>query len=350
TQPEESFGSIYYVCGEESPSQISLRTERIINNEQFLSTYSFGKSSKKLSKLLDQHLKFITTTNVDQLVQLIKQEKPSLVIVDSIQTLTTQDLTGTSGSVGQVREATDRLVKVGKQLSVAMFLVGHVTKKGTIAGPKTLEHIVDSVLELSGERTGQFRMIRALKNRFGATDEVGVFKLAEYGLEEVLNPSELFIESEHGKTPGSAITCVMEGTRPILIEVQALVNKSHLPMPRRVGRGIDLSRIQVLSAVLQKHCHLPISDHDVFLSAAGGFKVKEPSVDLGLAVAIAGSLKEKVLPKKTIFIGEIGLLGEIRPVAYLDRRIKEAKRLGFEQIISSKKYQQVRAVIGKFLK
>lgn len=349
-QTKEVFGSICYVCGEESPSQISLRTERIINNEQFLSTYGFGKNSSKLSKLLDKSLKFVTTTNVDQLIQFVRQEKPSLVIVDSIQTLTTQDLTGASGSVGQVREATDRLVQVGKQLGIAMFLVGHVTKTGTIAGPKTLEHIVDSVLELSGERTGQFRMIRALKNRFGATDEVGVFKLVDYGLEEVLNPSELFIESEHGKTPGSAITCVMEGTRPLLIEVQALVNKSHLPMPRRVGRGIDLSRIQVLSAVLQKHCHLPMSDHDVFLSAAGGFRVKEPSVDLGLAVAIVGSLKERVLSKKTVFIGEVGLLGEIRPVTYLDRRIKEAKRLGFEQIISSKNYHQVRAVIGKFFK
>ncbi len=346
---KQGFGSVFYICGEESPSQISLRTGRIVNNEQFIKKYGRGKDSGQVLGLIDQFLQFVTTTDVDQLVELIRQQQPSLVIVDSIQTMATQDLTGASGSIGQVRESTDRLVKVGKQLHIPMFLVGHVTKKGSIAGPKTLEHMVDSVLQLSGERTGQFRMLRALKNRFGATDEVGVFKLAEFGLEEVANPSELFLEGQQNKTPGSAVTCVMEGTRPLLIEVQALVNRTHLAMPRRVGRGIDLSRIQVLSAVLQKHANFPLSEHDIFLSAAGGFKVKEPGIDLGLAVAIASSLQEKTLPKKTVFMGEIGLLGEIRPVTYLERRIKEAKRLGFEHIISSKNYQQVNKVLKKFV-
>ncbi len=344
-----SFGSIFYICGEESPSQISLRSNRIIKNEQFIKKYGLGKNLDQFLGLINQFLHFVTTTDVDQLVQLIKQKRPSLVIVDSIQSMATQDLTGVSGSIGQVRESTDRLVQVGKKMHIPMFLVGHVTKKGSIAGPKTLEHMVDSVLELSGERTGQFRMLRALKNRFGATDEVGVFKLAEFGLEEVTNPSELFIEGQQDKTPGSVVTCMMEGTRPLLIEVQALVNRTHLAMPRRVGRGIDLSRIQVLSAVLEKHAGLPLADHDIFLSAAGGFKVKEPGIDLGLAVAIASSLKEKTLPKKTVFMGEIGLLGEVRPVTYLDRRIKEAKRLGFEHIISSKSYKRINKVLKRFV-
>jgi DNA repair protein RadA/Sms len=337
-----------YVCGEESPEQINLRINRVLDNEQFLLAHGLGQASANYKKLIDQNLQFVTTTDVDQVAALIHKLKPKLVVVDSIQAMVTGDLTGASGSVGQVRESTERLIKVAKPGSVPIFLVGHVTKEGTIAGPKTLEHMVDAVLQLEGERTGQFRMLRALKNRFGATDEVGVFKLVDYGYQEVTNPSELFLENQDLDTPGSAVACIMEGTRPLLLEVQALVNQSQLAMPRRVGRGIELSRIQVLAAVLQRHTRLPLGNYDIFLSAAGGFKVKEPAVDLALAAAISSSLNNKKIQNKTVFIGEVGLLGEIRPVPYLDRRIKEAKRLGFKQIISARTHKQLRSVLKEF--
>ncbi len=322
---------IFYVCGEESPQQIDLRINRILAKEQ--------------QKIPKKNLEFVTTIDVDELVEIIKIKRPSLVVVDSIQAMTTSELSGAPGSVGQIRESTDRLAGVAKRLHIPMFLVGHVTKDGTIAGPKTLEHIVDAVLELSGERTGELRLLRTLKNRFGATDEVGVFKVDEVGLAEVSNPSEFLLENAKTTEPGSATTCVMEGTRPLLIEVQALVVRSQLAMPRRVGRGIDLSRIQVLAAVLQKHCGQPVESHDIFLSAAGGYKVTETGIDLALAMALVGSLKNKPLPQNSVFIGEVGLLGEIRKINYLDRRIKEAKRLGFKKVYSKETHGSVRELL-----
>ncbi len=328
---QELKAPIFYVCGEESPQQIDLRIKRILTKEH-----------QKISK---ENLEFVMTTDVDELVEIIKIRQPSLVIVDSIQTMVTTELTGAPGSVGQVRESTDRLAEIAKKMHIPMFLVGHVTKDGTIAGPKTLEHIVDAVLELSGERTGELRLLRTLKNRFGATDEVGVFKVDEVGLAEVSNPSQFLLENAKTNEPGSATTCVMEGTRPLLIEVQALVVRSQLAMPRRVGRGIDLSRIQVLAAVLQKHCGLPVDSHDVFLSAAGGYKVKETGIDLALAMALVSSLKNKPLPQNSIFIGEIGLLGEIRKVSYLERRVKEATRLGFKKVYSPTTHSSVRELL-----
>lgn len=327
---------LLYIAGEESPRQISLRINRYL-----------AKDQKKSSANALQDLQFVSSTDVDELVAVIRKQQPRLVIVDSIQAMTTRELTGASGSVGQLRECTERLATVAKALHIPIFLVGHVTKDGTIAGPKVLEHIVDAVIEISGERSGQLRLVRALKNRFGATDEVGVFQHVEYGLAEVSNPSELFLEHQQDGVPGSTTVCVMEGTRPLLIEVQALVTHSQLAMPRRVGRGIELSRIQVLAAVLQKHAGLPLGTSDVFLSAAGGFRVTEPAVDLGLAVAIASSLKNKKIPQKTVFIGEVGLLGEIRKVNFLDKRIKEAKRLGFTNVISRENATSVRQVLKK---
>jgi len=333
---------ILYVAGEESPRQISLRINRFLNSEH-------KKSTKKMTALTAQKklkdLVFITSTDVDELLQAMRTEQPRLVVVDSIQAMSTRELTGASGSVGQLRESTERIAQLAKALHIPVFLIGHVTKEGAIAGPKVLEHIVDAVVEISGERSDQLRLVRALKNRFGATDEVGVFQHVEYGLEEVPNPSELFLEHQEGGVPGSATVCVMEGTRPLLIEVQALVTNSQLAMPRRVGRGIELSRIQVLCAVLQKHAGLPLGSNDVFLSAAGGFRVTEPAVDLGLAVAIASSMRGVKVPQKTIFIGEVGLLGEIRKVNYLERRIKEARRLGFTKIISRENARTVREVL-----
>ncbi len=319
---------IAYVCGEENPEQISLRIKRL-----------------KRLKYHAQDLVFITSTNVDSIIKVVEKIKPNMVVVDSIQTLTTFDLSGSAGSVGQIKESAERLTSLAKSLSIPMFLVGHVTKQGVISGPKVLEHIVDSVLELSGDRTGDLRILRAVKNRFGATDEVGVFRMRDFGFEEVSNPSALFLEYADAKVPGSATVCVMEGTRPLLMEIQALVVSSVLAMPRRVGRGINLSRIQVLTAVLQKHCGLPLGNNDVFVSVAGGFSVKEPALDLGLAVAVASSLINKAIPQKTVFIGEIGLLGEIRSVSLLDRRIKEAKRLGFTNIISKKTHSSIKQVL-----
>jgi len=339
-QKPKQLSKIFYVSGEESPAQINLRINRILENEQFLVSLGFAKDSVADLEFLDESLQFITSTDVDQLRIMMAKHEPDLVIVDSIQTLSTQDLSGASGSVGQVREVTERLRLVSKSLHIPLFLVGHVTKDGTIAGPKTLEHMVDSVVELSGERTGQFRLLRALKNRFGATDEVGVFQFTDYGLAEVNNPSLLFLEQQQN-VPGSAVCCVMEGTRPLLVEVQALAARTQLAIPRRVGQGIALSRIQVLAAVLQKHCRVSLADYDLFVNAAGGFKIKEPAVDLALAAAMVSSVKNKKISSKTVFIGEVGLLGEIRPVAYLDRRIKEAKRLGFKKIITSKKYKRL---------
>ena len=324
-----------YVCGEENPSQVVLRIERI------------AKQFKQKSQINKDNLVFVTTSDVDAITQAMQKIKPSCVVVDSIQTVTTTDLNGTAGSVGQIRECAERLTTTAKVLHIPLFLVGHVTKEGIISGPKVLEHIVDSVLELSGDRTGDLRILRAIKNRFGATDEVGVFRMGEFGFESVTNPSELFLEYANNKVPGSTTICVMEGTRPLLVEIQALVVASQLAMPRRVGRGIKLPRIQVLTAVLEKHCKLPFASTDVFASVAGGFDVKEPSIDLGLSVAMTSSLNNKPIKEKTVFIGEIGLLGEIRSVNLLDRRIKEAKRLGYTNIISKKTHISIRDVLSE---
>jgi len=340
----EDCPQILYVAGEESPSQITLRINRILNIDQ--------KKSNDIkvagrAKLLQSRLKFLTSTDADQLITYLEQEKPSLVIVDSVQSLTTEDLTGAAGSVGQLREVTERLTSIAKKYQIPIFLVGHVTKEGEIAGPKVLEHIVDAVLELSGERTGQLRLLRAIKNRFGATDEVGIFQVAEVGLQEVSNPSQIFLEEHQQRPVGSAIACVMEGTRPLLIEVQALVLNSQLAMPRRVGRGIQLSRLQVLAAVLQKHARLPLGNSDIFINVAGGFTVQEPAIDLAICMAIASSQKNIALPEKTVFIGEVGLLGEIRQVAYAERRDKESQRLGFEHVISRKVSTSIADLIKK---
>lgn len=329
---------VVYVCGEESPSQITLRLTRILE--------SAGKNTTTDGKKLNTALQFVTTTQLELVLDAIGTLKPSLIIIDSIQTIRSAQLTGAAGSIGQVRECADELASVAKALNVPLFMVGHVTKDGSISGPKVLEHIVDSVLELSGERTGELRLLRALKNRFGATDEVGVFRVTNGGYEGVDNPSAFLLEQTEGKSVGSAVVCIVEGTRPLLLEVQALVVKSQLAMPRRVGRGVELSRIQVLSAVLQKHTKLPLATSDIFLSIAGGFSVKEPAIDLGAALAVASSLKNKPLPDKTVCIGEVGLLGEIRTVPFLDRRIKEAKRLGYTNIISRKTHKNIASVVS----
>jgi len=314
---------ICYICGEENPEQIAMRIDRMIPIQ--------STSEKWKDRLL-----FLPIVDADACIATIHNEQPDLVIVDSIQSMETSDLTGGAGSVGQLKECTVRFTQMAKVLHIPVFLVGHVTKEGIIAGPKVLEHIVDTVLELSGERTGFFRLLRTIKNRFGPTDEVGVFEVVEQGLAQVQNPSKIFLDQPTLSTPGSAIVPIMEGTRVILAEIQALVVDSQLAMPRRVGRGISLPRIQLLAAVLQKHCGLPLGNMDIFINVAGGFVINEPAADLAIAMAMASSCKNVPLPSDTAYAGEIGLLGEIRSVGLLDKRIKEAKRLGFSSVISRK--------------
>ncbi len=324
---------ILYVAGEESPEQILLRIERML------------PPRLKKESSWKETITFCPSTDVDEICSLVVDTTPTLLIIDSIQSLSTNDLTGSTGSIGQLKECTERLTRVAKANRIPTFLVGHVTKEGTIAGPKVLEHIVDAVLELSGERTGAFRLLRAIKNRFGATDEVGVFQVVESGLAEVSNPSQVFLEERLDGVAGSCLTCVMEGTRPILVEIQALVVTSQLAMPRRVARGISLPRLQLLAAVLQKHCNVPLGTCDIFVNVAGGFTITEPAADLAVAVAIASSQKNIPTKKSVVCIGEVGLLGEVRKVSLLERRVNESKRLGFTKTISAHESTTLRSAL-----
>ncbi|MBI4100841.1 DNA repair protein RadA [Candidatus Microgenomates bacterium] len=322
----------FYISGEESLDQIKLRAKRI------------GVENKNLL--------FLAETNVENILEElgeISQKDLNLVIIDSVQTMWTADLSGMSGSVGQVRESATKLLQAAKRKNFPLFLVGHVTKEGMIAGPMVLKHLVDTVLYLEGERFQSLRLLRVIKNRFGPTDEVGVFQMEEEGLKEIKNPSGLFLSEERKNLSGSSLVMVMEGTRPLVGEVQALVVPTKLPAPRRTATGIDLSRLQLLIAVLQKRLNLPLYTCDIFVNVAGGLKIMEPAVDLGVCLAIISSFKDKPLPQDLVAIGEVGLLGELRPVANLDKRIKEAKRLGLTKIASAKDHPLLKDVAKKFL-
>lgn len=312
-----------YVSGEESPAQVKLRAERL--------------------KVKSEKILVLAETNVEAIIEgsLASLKDTSLLIVDSIQTLWSEELSGAPGAIGQVRESTLKLLEFAKKEHIAVILIGHVTKEGTIAGPKTLEHIVDTVLYLEGERFQSLRLLRTSKNRFGPVDEVGVFSMEDSGMKEVVNPSELFLGKDKGAA-GSVVIATLEGTRPLLVEVQALTVASQLPLPRRVGTGINNTRLQMLVAILQKHLRLPLGKFDIFVNVASGIKVFEPAADLGICLAIVSSFKNKPLTVKTVAIGEVGLLGEIRNVIGLDRRIKEAKKLGFKNIISPQVYNHIK--------
>lgn len=326
---------ILYVCGEENPKQVVDRVQRL------------SKSAKggQLSAAISKNLLLSSSTQIEIIEAIMAKEKPQLVIVDSIQTTVTEELTGAAGSVGQIRESALRLTEVAKRFGIPLFLVGHVTKEGELAGPKVLEHIVDTVLELSGDKTGDLRLLRSVKNRFGATDEVGVFRLDEAGLVEVANPSELLVEHDANPLPGSAVAMVMEGTRPIGVEVQSLVVHSNLAMPRRVGQGIETNRLQIITAILQKYSRVALESKDIFVSLLGGYKTKDPGLDLAIAMAIASSAAGAALPKKAVFFGEVGLLGEVRRASFASRREKEAKRLGYEHIYSSSALKSITKTI-----
>lgn len=316
-----------YVSGEESAEQIKIRAERL--------------------RIANKELRIMTETDVDYINEIIKEEKPGVVIIDSIQTMETEEMTGASGSVGQVRECALRFQKTAKKLGSALFIIGHVTKDGAIAGPKVLEHLVDTVLYFEGERYQNLRILRATKNRYGATDEVGIFEMRDSGMEEVKNPSEIFLgESASPKQEkiGSCIVCTLEGNRPLFVEIQALVVPTSIPVPRRIVSGVDYNRVQLICAIIQKYLRIPLYSSDVFVSTSGGIKITEPGADLGIVLAIASSYKNKVFSKKTCAIGELSLLGEIRRVNQLERRIKEAQKMGFNMIISKARYQTINQI------
>ncbi|OGF99102.1 DNA repair protein RadA, partial [Candidatus Gottesmanbacteria bacterium RBG_13_37_7] len=311
-----------YVSGEESAEQVKLRAERLgIKNNKIL---------------------ILPETNAETIIgeALANKEDIKLIVIDSIQTLWSEELSGAPGSIGQVRECTLKLLEIAKKEHFSIILVGHVTKEGTIAGPKTLEHIVDTVLYLEGDRFQSLRLLRTSKNRFGPVDEVGVFSMEEKGMKEVENPSELFLGNRE-KSSGSVVIVTLEGTRPLLVEVQALTIASNMPLPRRVGNGINNNRLQMLVAIIQKHLRLPLGNFDIFVNVASGLKVYEPAADLGICLAVISSFKNKPILTKIAVIGEVGLLGEIRMVIGLERRIKEAKKLGFSNIISPKSFSNI---------
>src|SRR3954470_696200 len=308
---------VLYVSGEESAAQVKLRAERL------------GQSA------LD--VPIVAETDLEAVVATIEAERPDVCVIDSVQTLVAAGLTGTAGSVGQVREVAGRLMRVAKERDVAVILVGHVTKEGALAGPRVLEHLVDCVLQFEGERERTYRTLRALKNRFGSTNEVGVFEMRDHGLVEVADPSARFVE-EATRAPGSAVLCAMEGTRPLLVEVQALVAPSQLEQPRRVCNGVDRNRLALILAVLGRHAGIPLGSSDVFVSVAGGVRIDEPGADLAMALALASAARGVPLggrdDRPLAAFGEIGLTGELRFVAHPERRMAEAAKFGLEPVIS----------------
>jgi len=317
---------VLYISGEESEQQIKLRANRI------------GKG------VTNDNLLLLSLTDTDAVVSVVEEIKPDLVIVDSIQTMESEGLGGLSGSVGQVRYATSVFIKVAKSLNIPFVLVGHVTKEGMVAGPMVLSHMVDTVLFLEGEKNTGTRILRSLKNRFGPVDEVGVFTMQGEGMREIKNPEQIFLSEQSADASGSVLTVTLEGTRAFLVEIQALAVYSKLPMPRRVASGIDYKRLELLLAVLQKHCRLPVDTMDIFVNVAGGLKLSDPAADLGICLAVYSSLKNVPL-RKTIGIAEIGLLGELRSVNMLEKRIKQAKKLGFKNIITAEAQRSLNNVL-----
>lgn len=304
---------VLYISGEESLKQIKLRAARI------------GSFSDCLRLLCETNLELIRET--------IREQKPEAVIIDSIQTMYHEEISSAPGSVSQVREATSVLMQLAKGLGVTVFIVGHVTKEGTVAGPRVLEHMVDTVLYFEGDRHASYRILRAVKNRFGSTNEIGVFEMREAGLAEVENPSEYMLNGRPEEASGSVVACSMEGTRPILLEIQALVCHSTLAVPRRTAAGMDYNRVNLLLAVLEKRLGLRLSNSDVYVNIAGGIRISEPAIDLGVVLAVISSYKDRAIDEKVLAFGEVGLSGEVRAVSQAGQRVQEAKKLGFTTII-----------------
>lgn len=301
---------VLYISGEESLKQIKLRANRM------------GEFSENLYLLCETSLNLIQTA--------IEREKPDVVVIDSIQTMYNEEIGSAPGSVSQVRESTNVFMQLAKGMNIAIFIVGHVTKEGTVAGPRVLEHMVDTVLYFEGDRHASYRILRGVKNRFGSTNEIGVFEMRKEGLVEVENPSEFMLSGKPENASGSVVACAMEGTRPMLMEIQALVCKSNFGMPRRTAAGIDYNRVNLLMAVLEKRVGLPLSGYDAYVNIAGGIRMNEPAVDLGIIMAVASSYKNRPVSEDTIVFGEVGLSGEVRAVTMPEQRVAEAKKLGFK--------------------
>ena len=304
---------VLYISGEESMQQIKIRADRM------------GSFSDSLLLLCE--------TNLTDIKAVIETRRPPVVIIDSIQTMYSEDVSSAPGSVSQVREATNVFMQLAKGLGITIFLVGHVTKEGTVAGPRVLEHMVDTVLYFEGDRYASYRILRGVKNRFGATNEIGVFEMYDKGLREVENPSEFMLSGKPEDATGSIVACSMEGTRPILLEIQALVTNSTMANPRRTAAGCDHNRVNLIMAVLEKRLGLPLSACDGYVNIAGGIKMNEPAIDLGIALAIISSFRDIVVSDKTMCFGEVGLSGEVRGVSMAENRVKEAAKLGFEKCI-----------------
>lgn len=304
---------VLYISGEESLQQIKLRANRM------------GEFSDSLLILCE--------TNLEDIREAIQRLQPSVVVIDSIQTMYNESVTSAPGSVSQVRESTGVLMQIAKGMGVTIFIVGHVTKEGVVAGPRVLEHMVDTVLYFEGDRHAAYRILRGVKNRFGSTNEIGVFEMREDGLREVLNPSEFMLEGKPENASGSVVACSMEGTRPVLIEIQALVCHSNLAYPRRTADGADLNRVNLLLAVLEKRLGLQLSSCDAYINIAGGIRMREPAVDLGIVMALISSYKELIIDDKTLVFGEVGLSGEVRAVSMAKQRVLEAKKLGFDTVV-----------------
>lgn len=308
--------SVLYVSGEESLQQIKMRAERI-------------------GTFFD-NLQLLCETNLERIRQVIERQKPGVVIIDSIQTMYNEEVDSAPGSVSQVRESTGRLMQIAKGMGVTVFIVGHVTKEGVVAGPRVLEHMVDTVLYFEGDRHAAYRILRGVKNRFGSTNEIGVFEMCEEGLREVENPSEFMLNGKPEGASGSVVACSMEGTRPVLLEVQALVCRSSFGIPRRTAAGTDLNRVNLLMAVLEKRAGLSLSNCDAYVNIAGGIRMSEPAIDLGIVMALASSYRDRPIDEKTICFGEVGLSGEVRAVNMAGQRVAEARKLGFTSCILPK--------------
>ena len=308
--------AVLYISGEESLQQIKMRADRI------------GIFSDEMTLLCE--------TNLDLIQGVIEERKPQVVVIDSIQTMFRENVNSAPGSVSQVREATSVLMRLAKEQGIAIFVVGHVTKEGTVAGPRVLEHMVDTVLYFEGDRYASYRILRAVKNRFGSTNEIGVFEMCQSGLREVPNPSEYMLDGKPKNASGSIVVCTMEGTRPLLVEIQALVCHSAFGMPRRTAAGVDYNRVNLLMAVLEKNVGVRLADQDAYINIAGGMKVSEPATDLGLILAIISSFRNRPIAEDMICFGEVGLSGEVRSVNMVEQRIAEAHKLGFKQCILPK--------------
>jgi DNA repair protein RadA/Sms len=300
---------VLYISGEESIKQISIRSKRL--------------------SAVSSNVLIVSEINLDSILSMFETTKPDVLVIDSIQTVFSPNLTSAPGSVSQVRESTMRLMLMTKKTDIPSFLVGHVTKEGAIAGPRLLEHMVDTVLYFEGDQNHVFRILRAVKNRFGSTNEIGVFEMKEKGLDEVASPSAAFLSERSVNAPGSVVTASMEGTRPILVELQALASRTNLGTPRRTILGLDYNRVALLVAVMEKKLGMHLMDHDIFMNVVGGIKVDEPAVDMGIVSAVASSFLDKSIRDKTVVLGEVGLTGEVRAIGHIENRVAEVKKMGF---------------------